>query len=52
MKYLLTIFMALSLGALSFRMAQFMNWHRWGERVGAWLAALVLAALLCAPLWG
>jgi len=52
MKYLVTTFTALSLGSVSFRVAQSMNWHRWSERAGAWLVALILAALLCAPLWG
>jgi hypothetical protein len=51
MKYLLTTFAALSLGSMSFRLAQSMKWYGWGERAGVWLAALILAALLCAPLW-
>jgi len=54
MKYLVTTFTALSLGSISFRVAQWMNWYGWAERAGAWLAALILAALLCllcSPLW-
>lgn len=52
MKYWVTTFTALSLGSISFSVAQWMKWHGWGERVGTWLAALILAALLCAPMWG
>ena len=51
MKYWVTTFAALSLGSISFNVAQWMKWHGWGERVGTWLAALILAALLCAPMW-
>jgi hypothetical protein len=52
MKYFLTTFTALSLGSLSFRVAHLMDWREWPQRVGAWLGALVLAALVCAPFWG
>ena len=51
MKYLLTTLTALSLGSISFRVTLLMNWHGRGERAIAWLGALILAALLCAPLW-
>jgi hypothetical protein len=52
MKYFLTTFTALSLGSLSFRVAHLMDWREWPQRAAAWLGALVLAALVCAPFWG
>ena len=51
MKYFLTTFTALTLGSLSSRVAHSMNWREWPQYVGAWLGALVLSALVCAPFW-
>jgi uncharacterized membrane protein YczE len=52
MKYVLTTFTALSLGSLSFRVSQMFNWNLWVERAFVLIAALIVAALVCAPLWG
>ena len=46
MKYLVTTFTALSLGSISFRVTQSMHWHKWQERIGAWLTAYPRGATL------
>lgn len=51
MKYLLTALTALSFGCVSFGVAQWMSWTQWQARTVVWVGALILAALLCAPLW-
>jgi hypothetical protein len=51
MKYVLTTFTALSFGSIGFRIAHFLGWSQFQERLFILAAALLAAAFVCAPLW-
>jgi hypothetical protein len=52
MKYLLTLSAALTLGSASFQLTEILSWNAWAQRILTLLGTLLLAGLLCAPLWG